>query len=664
MSNVSVEKIGSRWIAHCSYEQRAIPKAAGFRWDPSSKCWYTTDERTALKLTPDGQAQLAAANEREQARRAEAVEASRAQDVAVELPCPEGLAYLPYQRAGIATALRRPNVLFGDEMGLGKTIQAIGVINTDATLKKILIVCPASLKLNWRRELRKWLTRDLSIAIAAGDSFHPDYADITIMNYDILAKHRTRLRAVAWDLIICDEAHYLKNPKAKRTQAIVGTEKKGQQETPPIAARRRIMLTGTPIPNRPVEGWSIFHYLDPEEFRSFRSYAKRFCDAQNNGYGWDMTGSSNLGELQEKLRASIMIRRLKADVLTELPAKRRSIIELPANGASGAVAAETKAYEANEERLAELRAAVEIAKASDDPEEFKAAVERLRQAASAAFTEMSKLRHATAVAKLPYVIDYVRDLVGHGRKVVVFAHHKDVIDALAADLGPIAVKLYGDTPMEERQANVDRFQCDAGCLVFIGGIMAAGVGLTLTAAAHVVFAELDWVPGNITQAEDRCHRIGQRDMVLVEHLVLNGSLDAKMAKTLVEKQEVIAAALDGATADWQPEALPILPTSEPATVGLSRPEIARQAAQLEPGQVVAIQEGLAELAAMDEDHASKENGVGFSKADSALGHRLASLRLLSPKQAVLGAKLVNRYRRQIGADIVARALAEAQSVLI
>lgn len=651
MANISVEKQGSRWIARCAYSDKDVVKAAGFRWDPDRKNWWTGSAEIAAKVsTPEAAAKMMAAVEEKKAVAAEMVAESRIAGSDADIPCPEGLAYLPYQRAGIATALKRNAVLFGDEMGLGKTIQAIGIINADPTMNKVLIVCPASLKLNWQRELRKWLVRPMTIAIATPQSCHPEAVNITILNYDILTKVRAKVESVEWDMLISDEAHYLKNPEAKRTIALIGKEKKGQVEVEPIRARRPVFLTGTPIPNRPIEGFPLFHYLDPTEFRSFWGYAKRYCDAQNNGYGWDLSGSSNLGELQEKLRSTIMIRRLKSEVLTELPAKRRSVIEIEANGATAAVKAESAAWERNEEAMIAMRAACELAKASADPKDYQDAVARLSDAATAAFAEISKLRHATAVAKIPYVIEHLRDAMEQG-KVVVFAHHKDVLTGIAAEFGNSAVLVYGETPMAARQAAVDRFQADPTCRLFIGGILAAGVGLTLTAASHVVFAELDWVPGNVTQAEDRCHRIGQKDMVIVEHLVLEGSLDARMAAILVEKQEVIAAALDNVE-----RAAPILPAKEQAaTASMTVDKLAAIAGKLTRSQIDLIHGGLRILASMDDDYARQKNGCGFSKIDSQIGHNLAAMILLSARQGALGSKLVTRYRRQLPDHIVAAA---------
>lgn len=648
MQAITVEQVGMKFFARCRFEEKDIVKAAGFKWDPNVRRWWTGNPAVAAKFADAGAAQAFLQQiEDRKAERAVAVEQSRAATSDVDIPAPEGLAYLPYQKAGINYALTHPSVLFGDEMGLGKTIQAIGVINADETIKRVLVICPASLKLNWRRELQKWIIRPMTIGIAEGKFCQAGYVDICILNYDIAQKHAETLKGVAWDLIVIDEAHYLKNPKAKRTKVILGEEaRKDKPAVPGIKARRRIALTGTPIPNRPVEGFGLFHYLDTTEFPKFFPYGIRYCDGHQNAHGWDFTGASNLFELQEKLRATIMVRRLKADVLKELPAKRRAVIELACE--TDAVRRETDAWEARQDRLNALRAAVELAKASDDPAEYAAAVDALKCAAQAVFTEMSQLRHDTAVEKIPYVIEHLRNAIEDGHKVVCFAHHHDVLEALRDEFGPIAVTVYGMTSMQSRQDAVDRFQKDPDCKLFLGGILAAGVGLTLTAASHVVFAELDWVPGNVTQAEDRCHRIGQHDMVLVEHLVLEGSLDARMAKILVEKQAIIEQALD---ADIPAPIIPGEKEERPATESASRAAIAKEALTMTNERAQAILQGLRMLKAMDSDHATALNGRGFSKSDSFIGQRLADLISLTPKQAALGAKLVNRYRRQLPDDI-------------
>jgi SWI/SNF-related matrix-associated actin-dependent regulator 1 of chromatin subfamily A len=596
-----------------------------------------------------------------------AIAESRRTDVEVPadftVPSPDGLAYLPYQRAGIAYALSRTGTLIADEMGLGKTIQAIGVINGDETIRHVLIVCPASLRLNWAKELKKWLTRPATIIVAgAGKGGGPLVAAtggdirIRIVNYDLLGKRMRELAGVVFDLLILDEAHYCKNGKAKRTKSVLLLS-----QTP----KRKLALTGTPIANRPRELFPLLQIVAPETWdpagtdkkngkpypagsgKGYFRFARRFCSAFFDGHRWDTTGASNLPELQDRLRASCMIRRLKADVLKELPAKRRQIVEL--EGGEDVVGEELRLWSRHEGELERLREDVELARAGDE-DEYTRAVRLLQDGTRMAFTEIAKARHATAIAKADQVIEHVREVLESGtEKLVLFAHHKDLVAKLAAELAAFRpVLLTGDTGMHERQAAVERFQADASCKLFIGSITAAGVGLTLTAASHVIFAELDWVPGNVTQAEDRCHRIGQLNSVLVQHLVLAGSLDAQMARVLVAKQEVADSALDNEREAIAAE--PVLPTAERAGTEGKAAELAAVAEKLTPEQIAAIHQALRMLAGLC-DGAAVLDGSGFARIDVRIGHSLAAARKLSPRQAALGQRLVRKYRRQLG-DLV------------
>lgn len=642
----TITKRAGAYVCVSTYAEKEIPKNAGFIWDKVvPHAWATKIDRVAAKLADYADSTCRDTLLQVRDGQVASLAASRATDAQVSIPAPAGLAYLPYQVAGIAYALAHPACLLGDEMGLGKTIQAIGVINADESLRKILVVCPASLRLNWAREIRKWLTRVLSIAIVDGPW---PTADIVIINYDILRKHSASIHGREWDMLILDEVHYLKNPKSQRTIEVFGKWDKDPAKTrPPIQARRKNALTGTPIVNRPIELQPIAGYLAPREFGNFWGFAKRYADAHQNGYGWDLTGASHLDELQERLRSTIMVRRLKKDVLTELPSKRRQVIELPQNGAAGAVRAEMAAWEAREARMIRLQAEVALASVADDAAAYAAAVEALAAGSTAAFTEMAKVRHDVAVAKIPYVVEHLQSALEENGKVVVFAHHHDVIDALAAEFGPAAVVLDGRTSMAARDAAVQRFQSDSSCKLFVGGMKAAGVGLTLTAAHHVVFAELDWVPGTISQAEDRCHRIGQHESVLVQHLVLEGSLDAVMASRIIEKQENITAALD-AQAPATPEPLPVV-----AVATVSRQELQ---ASLPPATVAAVHRCLCILAGMDGDRAQQRNDAGYNKYDSQIGNSLAERDSLSPKQAILGQKIVRKYHRQLPTDLYAVAV--------
>jgi SWI/SNF-related matrix-associated actin-dependent regulator 1 of chromatin subfamily A len=561
------EPVPGLFVLACEFEDRFVAKKAAFRWHPGDRCrrkpckacehglgrvWMTSDVLGASALVEYADDVLRgdilrraapAAEAREKAerraaldakaqklRRVTSLRASKARDAKIDVPSPPGFEYLPFQRAAVAYALSRNNTLLADEMGLGKTIEALGVINADPSARKILIVCPASLKLNWARECERWLVEERRIGVA-GKTFPAD-AEVVIVNYAMLGKWAAELGG-DWDVLVADECHYVKNKDAKRSKHLYA-----------IRAKRKLLLTGTPILNRPVELQPIAGLLDPDTFGHFWRFAKRYCNPQRNRFGWDFSGASNLSELHETLRSTIMVRRTKAEVLSELPPKRRQVIELPSDALADLVRVEERAWAEHERRLARLRVRSGEARAGGAGA-TEQELRELREGVHVAFGELSKLRHATALAKVPLIVDHVKNALLASGKLVVFAHHRDVVHEIAAAFGEAAVTLTGDDTVAQRQAAVDRFQGDADCTLFVGSIRAAGLGLTLTASAYVVFAELDWVPANLTQAEDRTHRIGQRDSVLVQHLVLQNSLDARMVRTLIRKQRIIDETLDG-----------------------------------------------------------------------------------------------------------------------
>lgn len=458
------------------------------------------------------------------------------------IPAPNELDYLPFQRAGIEWMQDRPNILLADAMGLGKTIQAIGLINIKPDIRHVLIVCPASLKINWKNELMKWSARPFTISIVDPGSEWID-TDIVILNYEQVQKHRPSIDKVEWDLLICDESHYLKNTKAKRTQVVVGYwDNDPAKRIWPIKAKQRLFMTGTPILNRPKELWTTVRALDKGGLgRDWLGFHTRYCAAYKDRFGWQLDGASNLEELQSRLRGSIMLRRKKENVLTELPAKRRQIIMLEpvTAGARQALKNEKELFE-TESKMAALRAKVEALSIDKANADYKAAVQKLANMENVAFHDTARIRHHTALAKLPMAMDHLVNVLESEDKIVIFAHHHDVIDQLVEGLAEFNVVSFdGRTNVERRQAAVQAFQDNPKVRVIIGSIGAMGSGWTLTAASYVAFCELDWVPGNLSQAEDRLHRIGQAESVLVQHLMLNGSFDGRMAKSVMHKQTII-----------------------------------------------------------------------------------------------------------------------------
>lgn len=660
MSDITISREGGKFIARFpfSYETKDLVKAAGFRFDPARKLWWTDKEEIAAQVAGDASdlaARLNVMRQVQHAKDAQAIEASRAVAADVEVPAPEGCKYDPYQLAAVAYAADRKDVLFGDEMGLGKTIEAIGVINSDPTIQTALVICPATPKINWLRELRKWLVRPLTVGIANGA--FPG-TDIVIVNYEQLKKHRASIFARQWDALICDEAHYLKNPKAQRTSLVFGKwDRDPDLRIEPIAARRKMFLTGTPFLNRPIELWPLLHALDPNGLgKSWKGFVTRYCAGHQTNYGWDVSGASHLDELQAKLRASIMIRRLKKDVLTELPAKRRQVITIAPEGrdAVNAVKKENAAEKASEERLEGLRAAVELSKASDDPKDYERAVAALREAAAVAFEEISRERHAVAVAKIPQLITHLEDCIETAGKVVCMVWHHDVANALLARFGGMACMVTGETSVNDRMHQVDLFQTDPTKQLFIGSIKAAGVAITLTAASLVVFGELWVVPGDMTQAEDRVHRRGQADSVLVQHLVLDGSYDQRAAEILIEKQRHLDAALDNEERlpDVDLLAPPAANDAGPAaTRGFTQANVVEEAAKMLPEAVEAVHGALKALAGICDGAASLDS-MGFNRMDTRIGKSLAMQDRLTPKQAVLGRKIVLKYHRQLPPDLM------------
>jgi SWI/SNF-related matrix-associated actin-dependent regulator 1 of chromatin subfamily A len=409
----------------------------------------------------------------------------------------------PYQIEGVEKILKLGrDVLLADEPGLGKTVQVAEVVNRTRPAG-VRVVCPASLRLNWARELEVWLT------------FRP--AAVEIMSYEAVVSAKDALAEV--DLLVFDEAHYLKNPDAKRTRKCLA-----------LAAKKRLFLTGTPVVNRPMDLYPMLNAMGLAVSRV--DYGKRYCDGflqvvkwnprtrRPMRTVWNFSGASNVEELSALLKSKCMVRRTKAEVLSELPAKTRQVVELDIPLSATPEAVRTAVYPDF--------ASADAAGVSPD----------------VAFRDLSAVRLETALHKLPHVIAYIQDLLEEEEKLVVFAWHREVIDALAASL-PRAVKLHGGMSDRAKDRAVQDFQT-GDARVFVGQITAAGTGITLTAADTAVFAEIDWVPGNVTQAEDRLHRIGQSNPVRIIHLVQAGSVDCRMVRALVAKQEVIDAVNDDA----------------------------------------------------------------------------------------------------------------------
>ena len=404
--------------------------------------------------------------------------------------------------------VERPNVLLADPPGLGKTIEIAGTLN-QLRSPRVLIVCPASLRLNWIQELQKWL------------SYAPESLEVISVDSVWRKGVFSRLVATSFDFMAVDEAQYIKEMDSKRSMACAALAAK---------AKRVVLMTGTPVKNRPRDAFHILHILAPDIFPDYRQFALRYCAAfQQTIYVkggkkrtiWNDNGSSNLEELNDILRSTIMLRRSKEDALPQLPRKRRQLIEV--EGAAKEVKAEKTAWE-------EVCASIG----------YEEALRQMESGAGIAFTEMASKRKTVALSKIPFVVEHVSNLLDSGEKVILFAHHRDVISGLADGLKDYSPVTYvGGMNEKQKDEAKRRFMEDDACRVFIGKIQAAGTGLTLTVSSTVVFAEMSYCPSDMEQCEDRACRIGQTaTSVLVQHIVLAGSLDVMMGQKLLEKQKI------------------------------------------------------------------------------------------------------------------------------
>ena len=434
----------------------------------------------------------------------------------IDVPGLKGTLY-PFQKQGVAfIEAKQGRVLIGDEMGLGKTIQALAWLQLHSELRPVVVVVPASLKLNWAREATRWMPSPRCQILSGTNPDARLIGEIIIINYDILSHWIGELHRIDPQVLVLDEVHYVKNNAAKRTKAV----KRLSKTIPHVLA-----LSGTPIVNRPVEIYNTIRLIDPTVMPSFWEYAHRYCAARNNGFGWDFSGASNTEELHDKLTHTIMIRRKKQDVLPDLPDKVRSFIPIELDN-------EREYREAEKDFISFVmkRKGLEAA-------------ERASNATTLA--EIEGLKQLAVHGKLKQAISWITDFLESGNKLVVFAVHHFVIDALMDEFRDIAVKVDGSVTGVNRQRYVDEFQTNPNIRLFVGNVKAAGIGITLTAASNVAFLELPWTPGEVTQAEDRCHRIGQRDSVTIYYLLASDTIEEQIARLIDRKRKVLDSVLDG-----------------------------------------------------------------------------------------------------------------------
>ena len=467
-------------------------------------------------------------------------QASMALDCSYQPPAPPDMEFMPFQRAGIRYAMDRTNCLIGDQPGLGKTVEAIGLANALGA-ERVLVVCPASVRIQWAQHVAAWSTIRRVQAypiLKSADGVSP-FANYTIVSYDLARSQEIHnaLMALEYDLLVLDEAHYLKTTDARRTRATFGglrqfrneadeagsTNEFGYRGALAERSARVLGLTGTPLPNRPRECYNLLRHLcwDAIDWQSEDKFQFRYNPSMRMPSGRVVERKGRLPELRARLRCNLMVRRLKKDVLTQLPDKQYELTYVEPNGAIRKVLRAESLLDIDTDKLDEINAEI--------------------------WGQISTVRMEMGIAKVPRVVEHIRMLLDGGLdKVFVAVHHREVVSLLRAAF-PEAAVIVGSTSPVQRERAKQRFVEDPDCHVLLGQLQAAGTGIDglQVACSHVVFAEASWTPGENEQFIDRLHRHGQHFAVLAQFLVAPGSLDERILGRAIEKLHTIHHTLDG-----------------------------------------------------------------------------------------------------------------------
>jgi SNF2 family DNA or RNA helicase len=490
----------------------------GRQYDGNTRSWLVpaTDKNIEIIRANAGRfGEVEAILRRVQQNRAAAIEASQSFAATEAFKLRPGFGgqmpsarLRPYQEAGVEfiTGHAKHKAYIGDEMGLGKTITALAAIHQEQAYPA-LVICPAVVVGNWKREANTWLPdKTVQIIKSGKDAINPK-ADIVVASYSlagVAAGHK-------FAQVVCDEAHYLKNQKAQRTKTAVEIAK---------AAPRRLLLSGTPVTNKPSDLFSQLEVLDVTgkgtPMGSFSQFAERYCDGHMGAYGYESDGATNLEELSQRLRAGVYLRRDKSQVLQEVPDKQRQFVPI-------GIPTETR------KRIKEIEMEYQIAHEKHVP--------------GAALKAMTDEMVAVGLGKIAAAGAFMEDFVDTGKKLIVFSNLREVQQALlqkARELNVPHVRILGDDSSEKRDQAVDTFQDDPSVKFAICSLKAAGVGITMTAASDVLMVEQDWTPANLDQAEDRAHRIGQKNALNVTYLIMEKTLDDTLKQVIEAKRNVAA----------------------------------------------------------------------------------------------------------------------------
>lgn len=462
-------------------------------------------------------------------------EASRSTDASIDVPELHG-ELLPYQRAGIRYAANARRTFIADEMGLGKTVQAIATLEYVRDSYPAVVVCPPTLVLNWKAEYTRWLP-DKRIEVVTNRKEFPERSsyDVVVVGYSNITHWENELKGHR--AYVFDESHYCKTPTAGRTKSAVKIARSAPKEGIVLC------LTGTPVTNRPAEYASQLEILGKlKDFGGLWGFYRRYCGAFQDNFGqWNISGHSHLDELNDRLRGNCYIRRTKEQVLTELPPVVHSpiLVEGTVAGMREYTKAERDIVKYLQERAREI--ALELGQSPHSA----AVIAKIKAESNQHLVRLSVLRRLSARAKMPVIEEWVQAHIDEGKKVVIAAHHREVVDELSRRFG--GLKIQGGMSVEEVEEHKHKFQTLSveEAPVIVLSIQAAKTGHTLTASQNVLFVELPWTPADLDQTYSRCHRLGQKGSVTSTYMLASGTIDEDIYSLIERKRGVVNSAVEG-----------------------------------------------------------------------------------------------------------------------
>lgn len=520
---------------------KAIKQIPAVSWDGTQRAW--TAPMSSVKnviawanmfdVTVDNEIMVEATHVEEKTN--QLIEASRSTDAVIVIDKLQG-ELLPYQRAGVQYASDARRTFIADEMGLGKTIQAICTVEYVMDSYPVVVVCPPSLVLNWAKEWNKWLPERKVVTVTNRKVF-PDEGtyDVVVVGYSNIPHWEKRL--TGHRSYIFDESHYCKTPTAQRTKSAVKIARSAPKEGLVLC------LTGTPVTNRPNEYASQLEILGRlKEFGGLWGFYRRYCAAYQDSFGqWNISGNSHLDELNDRLRGACYIRRTKDQVLSELPPvlHSRLVVEGSSAGMKEYIKAEKDILFYIAERARQL--AIEQGK----PSHKAAMAAMIRAEANEHLVRLSILRRLAAKAKMDSVHEWVDAHIEDGKKVVIAAHHREIVDELSNKYGNLRIQ--GGMSVDEVELNKQKFQelSVEKAPVIVLSMQAAKTGHTLTASENCLFVELPWTPADVDQTYSRLHRLGQKGSVSATYLLAANTIDEDIYDLIEKKRSVVDAAVEG-----------------------------------------------------------------------------------------------------------------------